>query len=154
MEWEMEARRIKTSTAISKPSETLSQKIWLKQELTRLASAYGTTLTATRLELNAEDLLDLPGARLKEAFRAARKQCEYFPSVAKLRELAGSVPGATGPENSAAYRTWQSPDYMRPGFQEENLMGKFIEHIDEFCRKKGFGSIREEQGKTGRGTKR
>lgn len=59
--------------------------------LVALAEAYGTELTAARIRLYWQALFDLEGDRLQAAFRAAVRECKFFPSAAELRALAAGT---------------------------------------------------------------
>lgn len=75
------------------PTETPHAKeLWLIDQLTMLAEAFGETgerVSSQRLQLYAIDLSDLTPHQLVIAFTRARRELKFFPKIAELRELAG-----------------------------------------------------------------
>jgi hypothetical protein len=77
---------------------------WVNDELTILAEAFGEPVTEQRQEIYCAGLADIQQNRLEIAFRRARYELKWFPKLAELRELAGSLP--------------EAPDDGRPGPEE------------------------------------
>src|SRR5271170_6882107 len=69
-------------------------KIWIANQVSGLAVAFGCEVTGERLESYAEHLADIPKEKLQQAFRQAGRELKFFPKIAELRELAGALPGA------------------------------------------------------------
>jgi hypothetical protein len=51
----------------------------------------GEPMTAVRLKIYAADLADLSPSQLQTAFTRARRESQFFPKIAQLRELAGEA---------------------------------------------------------------
>jgi hypothetical protein len=79
-------------------------KIWIANQVSGLAVAFGCEITGERLESYAEHLADISKEKLQRAFWQAGRDLKFFPKIAELRELAGVLPG--------------SPDDGRPGPEE------------------------------------
>ncbi len=80
---------------------------WINDELTVLAEAFGEQLTEQRQEIYCAGLAEFDKAQLQTAFRRARYELKWFPKLAELRDLTGSLPGASqdgrpGPEEAWA----------------------------------------------------
>jgi hypothetical protein len=79
-------------------------KIWIANQVSGLAVAFGCEISGERLEFYAEHLADIPKEKLHQAFWQAGRDLKFFPKIAELRELAGALPGL--------------PDDGRPGPEE------------------------------------
>lgn len=82
-------------------------KIWIANQVSGLAVAFGCEITGERLESYAEHLADIPKEKLQQAFWQAGRDLKFFPKIAELRELAGALPvpsndGRPGPEEAWA----------------------------------------------------
>jgi hypothetical protein len=80
---------------------------WIHNELTTLAEAFGEPLTDQRQDIYFSGLADIPQDQLRVAFRRARYELKWFPKLAELRGLAGTLPdapndGRLGPEEAWA----------------------------------------------------
>ncbi len=80
---------------------------WINDQLTILAEAFGETLTEQRQEIYCGGLADIKQNQLEIAFRRARYELKWFPKLAELRELAGTLSdapydGRPGPEEAWA----------------------------------------------------
>jgi hypothetical protein len=80
---------------------------WINDELTILAEVFGETVTEQRQEIYCGGLADIHQNQLRVAFRRARYELKWFPKLAELRELAGTLPdtlsdGRPGPEEAWA----------------------------------------------------
>jgi hypothetical protein len=80
---------------------------WINDELTILAEAFGERLTEERQEIYCAGLADISKDRLATSFRRARYELKWFPKLAELRELAGTLgsdymDGRPGPEEAWA----------------------------------------------------
>ena len=80
---------------------------WIHNELTTLAEAFGEPLTDQRQDIYFGGLADIPQDQLRVAFRRARYELKWFPKLAELRGLAGTLPdalndGRPGPEEAWA----------------------------------------------------
>ncbi len=63
---------------------------WVIDQLTILAEAFGTPMTAARLKIYTANLADLTRDALAQAVARALRECKFFPAVAELRELASA----------------------------------------------------------------
>jgi hypothetical protein len=91
-----------------KPSPTAKQRNerldWIIEQLTLTAVAKGQTFSVERLQVNANDLIDIPQDSLRIAFNKARRELDYIPGVAELRRLAGvDEKGSVDAEARAAW---------------------------------------------------
>src|SRR5207248_7308072 len=66
----------------------------IMEQLTIVAEAMGEPLTASRLQIYANDLSDLSEKQIVVASLRARQELRFFPKIAELRELAGATPGS------------------------------------------------------------
>jgi hypothetical protein len=62
---------------------------WIIEQLTLTAVAKGQTFSVERLQVNANDLIDIAQDALLVAFNKARRELDYIPGVAEIRRLAG-----------------------------------------------------------------
>jgi hypothetical protein len=97
---------------ISRSESQRELQLWLVDQVTILAEAFGEELTSAKLRLYVEDLYDLPGGQLGTAFTRARRELRFFPKIAELRELAtASVKDQRAVEAEAAWH--HVNDYLR-----------------------------------------
>lgn len=79
--------------ACLQPGNRPERELWLLDQLTLLAEAYGESgekVSAQRLEIYVNALSDLSQAQLAVAFNRAVAELKFFPKVAELRDLAGA----------------------------------------------------------------
>src|SRR5438874_9680179 len=88
------------STALNNENEKTSQHSrkqkaeLLMEQLTIVAEAMAEPLTASRLQIYANDLSDLSEEQIMVACLRARRELKFFPKIAELRELVGATPGS------------------------------------------------------------
>jgi len=78
--------------ACSQTEMPLDKELWLADQLTVLAEAFGEggeKVSPQRLQIYASDLADLDQRQLEVAFRRARTELKFFPKISELRDLAG-----------------------------------------------------------------
>ena len=63
---------------------------WIVEQLGLLAVRMGEAVTAERLALYVDDLTDLSQVQIERALWRARRELNFFPKIAELRELAGA----------------------------------------------------------------
>jgi hypothetical protein len=79
----------KTLPTSSMPEMKRAERLgWIIDQLVMAAAAKGQIHTAERLQINAEDLIDIPQDALALAFDKARKELDYVLQVSQLRRLA------------------------------------------------------------------
>ncbi len=78
------------------------------KQLAALAECFGTALTSARLALYTTHLADIEPAVLEAAIEKAALVCEYFPAIARLRELAGM--GGEDAGEAEALAAWAAID--------------------------------------------
>jgi len=96
--------------ACSQTEMPLDKELWLVDQLTVLAEAFGEggeKVSPQRLQIYASDLADLDQRQLEVAFRRARTELKFFPKISELRELAG-VPKQEQCNEAEAYSAFQS----------------------------------------------
>jgi hypothetical protein len=79
---------------------------WINDELTVLAEAFGERLTEERQEIYCAGLAEFGEDRLRTAFQRARYELKWFPKLAELRELAGTVLGDTNDGRPGPEEAW------------------------------------------------
>lgn len=79
---------------------------WISDELTVLAEAFGETPSEQRQEIYCQALADIARPQLRVAFRRARYELKYFPKIAELRELAGSLPDTLADGRPGSEEAW------------------------------------------------
>jgi hypothetical protein len=77
---------------ISLPEKPRELRLWLIDQVTILAEAFGEELTDARLRVYAQDLSELARPQLEIAFGRARRELKFFPKISELLELAGAKP--------------------------------------------------------------
>lgn len=82
----------KTTGGQSKNQGGASRSDKLRIALLRLAQTLQFSLHPDSVDDYLNNLLDLSDEQLTVAFTRAMRECEFFPRIAKLRELAGSAP--------------------------------------------------------------
>jgi hypothetical protein len=111
----MEALKAESSNAkqqILLPTKPCELRLWLADQITILAEAFGCELTAARLRVYVEDLSALPQAQLEIALTRARRELRFFPKIAELREFAGAK--AEDIRSVEAEAAWKfASDYLR-----------------------------------------
>lgn len=76
---------------------------WIMEQVTVLAAAFNTVVSAETLQIYAQDLGDIPQPSLELAFTKSRRELKFFPKIAEIRNLAGeSFDGRPGPEEAWA----------------------------------------------------
>jgi hypothetical protein len=77
--------------ACSQTETPLEKELWLVDQLTVLAEAFGECekVSPQRLQIYAGDLADLDQRQLDIAFKRARTELKFFSKISELRELAG-----------------------------------------------------------------
>jgi hypothetical protein len=94
------------------PETPRELRLWLIDQVTILAEAFGEELTDARLRVYAEDLSEVERPQLEIAFGRARRELKFFPKISELRELAGAKPeDARKVEADAAWN--YALDYLR-----------------------------------------
>jgi hypothetical protein len=88
MEMETETETSNASSTTSRRSIPLSR--WIGEQLTIVAEVFGQTLSAPRLKLYVEALIDLGQSRLAIALQRVVRECKWWPKPAEIRELAGA----------------------------------------------------------------
>ena len=81
-------------------------KIWIANQVSGLAVAFGCEITGERLESYAEHLADIPKEKLQQAFWQAGRDLKFFPKIAELRELAGMLPGLPADGRPGPEEAW------------------------------------------------
>lgn len=90
-------------------------RAWIIDELTLMAVAYGAPMTAERLQIYAADLSDIPIDQLALAFRRARRESKFFPTISKLRELAGASEAESAQAEGLEAWAWLNTYLQRHG---------------------------------------
>jgi|HubBroStandDraft_6_1064221.scaffolds.fasta_scaffold722131_1 hypothetical protein len=86
---EKQVERSKTSkNSLIVETQRAERLGWIIDQLLLAATAKGQTMTAQRLRINAEDLIDVPQPALAAAFVKARRELDFVPGVAEIRRLA------------------------------------------------------------------
>jgi len=96
--------------ACSQTETPLEKELWLVDQLTVLAEAFGECgekVSPQRLQIYAGDLADLDQRQLEIAFKRARTELKFFPKISELRELAG-VPKQEQCNEAEAFSAFQS----------------------------------------------
>src|SRR5581483_11947968 len=91
--------KLTLSTQSKKPKES-----WLIEQLGLIAVRLGETVTAERLALYVDDLADLSLEQLERALWRARRELNFFPKIAEIRERAGADPEEC--QDAEAHRAW------------------------------------------------
>lgn len=99
---------------------TKHEKAEILQAIANLAMAFERDISEDRMKIYLEDLKDLPVDRVLAAIRQARRTCKFFPSIAELRELAGSGENKQALEDQAAL-AWDRLRCLRRGYRHEAL---------------------------------
>src|SRR5262249_26427399 len=94
----------KRQSRTSRPDPAL--QIWIANEVSGLAVAFGLEITEDRLELYAEHLADIRRDQLQLAFVRAGRELKFFPKIAELRELAGAVEGTENDGRPGPEEAW------------------------------------------------
>ena len=94
------------------PEMRSEQKLWLVDQVTILAEAFGEGLTPARIEIYATDLMDLTREQVQRALWRSRRELKFFPKISELRDLAGLA--AKDVANVEAEAAWKfANDYLR-----------------------------------------
>jgi hypothetical protein len=75
--------------ACSQTETPLEKELWLVDQLSVLAEAFGECEKVSPQRLQICDLADLDQRQLDIAFKRARTELKFFPKISELRELAG-----------------------------------------------------------------
>lgn len=107
-----ETAQIADKLQISLPEKPRELRLWLIDQVTILAEAFGEELTDARLRLYAQDLSEVARPQLEIAFGRARRELKFFPKISELLEMAGAKPeDARKVESDAAWN--HALDYLR-----------------------------------------
>ena len=71
-------------------------KIWIANQVSGLAVAFGCEITGERLESYAEHLADIPKEKLQQAFWQAGRDLKFFSENRGIARACGHAAGPTG----------------------------------------------------------